>query len=159
MTANAAPVLATYLLDTNAAIDIGERYYPQDIFGALWHHFNAALAQGRLRLIRASITELRAGPQDPWRQDVYTATNGLILNEGDADIQQTFQKLARAVGPRGLSTNLSDTDLMVLATGEARALPIVTRDTKMRIACERGHCATRSLNTTELFRELGWSFP
>jgi hypothetical protein len=155
----AAKVPPPYLLDTNALIDIGERYYPQDIFGNLWALFLPAMASGDVRMTRGTLNELHRGPADQWRTDVRTACLPHVVDEASGAVQGVFGRLAASVATDNLTRKLSQIDLLVLACGEAHTYPIVTADTRMRNACLRGHANAVPMFVAEMFREFGWVFP
>jgi hypothetical protein len=156
-TAHISQVIAnSYLFDANAFIDVGERFYPDDIFGCLWKNISQALTNGSVVTCKGVLGELKKAPiQLPWRQKIQMACQNSAINESDADIQKVFARLAGL----SISKGVGNVDRWVLSAGEARSLPIVTRDGPMFEVARRGHSFARLLTPTDFFREVGWSFP
>jgi uncharacterized protein DUF4411 len=150
------PSAVVYLFDTNAFVDLGERFHPNDVFVGLWANVLSMLNTGNVITCKAVLGELAKAPViDPWRKTVQAACKPTALDEAEVDIQGEFKKLAAAAIPN----RLSDVDRWVLSAGAARNLPIVTRDGPVLRVCKDGRVAARSLTPVEFFREVGWTFP
>lgn len=150
------PVATTYLFDTNAFVDLGERYYPEDVFGCLWTSMLTAIGGGTAVTCKKVIGELVNMPVVPrWRRTVQAACKARAVDESDSDVQRAFARLAGLAIPR----SVGEVDRWVLAAAEARALPVVTRDGPITALCRNGLLSVRSLTPTDFFREVGWSFP
>lgn len=119
-----------------------------------------AISDGLIVTCKMVIGELeKAKEPDDWRTVVLGIAKASAIDEADADIQSSFRRIAPMASPNGpLANGLSAVDLMVLATGEAKSLTIVTRDGAMRKACERGHVLTKAIQLPDFFRELAWVF-
>jgi predicted nucleic acid-binding protein len=148
-----------FLFDTNIFIELGERY-PEDVFKGLWETVLRALSAGEIVTCHGVVTELKKGPTPaaPWRAKVYAACKEHLVDEADASIQTAFGRISQLIEDGALSKSLTDVDQLVLACGEALNLPVVTRDAKMRSACEAGKVPTRALDLPAFFREMGWEF-
>jgi hypothetical protein len=149
-----------FLLDTVAFVDMGERFYPLDVFTGLWTELLAALNTGRVVTLRGVIAELKRGPQDPWRALVYAATKSHLIDDGGVDVQRVFGRVAPALFVGSLTKRLSEVDVLLLSSAEAHNCPFITRDTKMlnACACNGGPVQARPLSLADMFRELGWRF-
>jgi hypothetical protein len=151
---NPTPLATRYLFDANAFVDLGERYYPDDIFGCLWGLMLPALGSGLAVTSKMVLGELSKAPVvQPWRLTVQAACKAQALDEADADIQAEFKKLAGAAIPKKVGT----VDRWILSAASARKLPLVTRDGPLTAIC--GVLSVRPLDPTGFFREVGWTFP
>jgi Domain of unknown function (DUF4411) len=156
----ASPPPAVYLIDTNALIDFGERYYADDVFGGLWkllsHGFNA----GTLLVSKGVMDEIRASaPMPLWRKALDNACKGKLIDESAHDIQLIFGRLARDIASKKVLSELSETDQLILACGEARSYMIVSSDGGVRNTCRGGHIKAQVLRPIEFLRAVGWRFP
>jgi predicted nucleic acid-binding protein len=140
-------------------IDFGEDLYPPDIFGALWNNFEQALGSGDLIVAKIVLAEMRKVPNPPaWHQRVHALAGPHAASEARPTVQAVFQRLVANVAMGQLSTKLSDNDLLILSCAEIDGLPIVTRDTKMRQACDRGLVNATHVDIKDVFRTFGWQF-
>lgn len=149
-----------FLLDANAFIDMGERFYPEDVFACVWSQLLKELSQATAFTTKGVLTELkRVKPLPPWRANVISACDANAVDEGESAIQTIYARLAPEAQHGGaLPAGLSAIDLFVLATGEYMQAPIVTRDAEITLSCDRGLVNTRALGPAEYFKELGWYF-
>lgn len=152
--------MPSFFFDTNAFIDLGERMYPDDVFGSLWIEISKALSDGSIITGKRVLVELTAMPNpDHWRTHVSTNCKPHAINEARPDVQAVFARLAPLATPPGPLRKLSTVDQLVLASAEAVGLPLVTRDGQMIKACTEGHSPVRIVGLVDCFRQLGWSFP
>src|ERR1700730_14034094 len=99
--ANGAAALP-YLLDTVAWVDMGERFYPVDVFEGLWAQLVSALAAGTIVTLKGVIGELKRGPKEQWREIVYEASKAHLIDEGAAQVQAVFARVAPMLFVGGL---------------------------------------------------------
>jgi hypothetical protein len=77
-----------YLLDANALIDFGERYYADDVFGALWKLLHDGFDSGTLLVTRGVMDEIKKlTPLPAWRQSMDKVCKGKLVDESAYDIQ------------------------------------------------------------------------
>jgi predicted nucleic acid-binding protein len=158
MTANAGPN-PRYLLDTNIIIDLGERLYPPDVFTALWQIFEATLGNGEIIVGQVVLAEMkRVKNPEPWRQRVFALCAPHAADETRPAVQLVFQRLSGNVAAGLLSAKLSDNDLLLLSCAEVDGIRIVTNDSKMKQACDRGLARAAYADLIEVFRTYQWQF-
>lgn len=153
-----APV---YLVDTNALVDFGERYYADDVFGGLWKQLEAGFGSGTLVVTRGVMDEIKAVtvPLPAWRQLLDGLCKGKIVDESAHAVQTVFGRLSRDIAAGKVTTNLSETDQLILACGEALSYEIVSSDGGVRNACARGHIKAQVHRPLDFLRVMGWNFP
>ena len=149
-----------YLMDANALIDFGERYYADDVFGALWKLLRDALDSGTVVITKGVMDEIKKyTPLPPWRQSVERLCKGKLIDESAYDVQIVFGRLARDIASKKVTSDLSEADQLLLACGEALSYLIVSSDGGVRNTCARGHIKAHACRPLDFLRAVGWTFP
>jgi hypothetical protein len=149
-----------YLLDANALIDFGERYYAGDVFSGLWKLLHGGFDSGTIVVTRGVMDEIKKlTPLPPWREQIDKVCKGKLIDESAHDIQLVFGRLARDIASKKVISNISETDQLLLACGEALSYTIVTSDGGVRNTCKSGHIKAQAYRPLEFLRAVGWRFP
>jgi hypothetical protein len=107
---SASPALQAYLFDTSAFVDVGERFYPGDVFPGVWVAMEEAMRAGVIITCKRVLGEVSnvTLPLPAWRQCILDGCKATAINEGDPDIQAVFARIAPLAVKHGvLSKNLS----------------------------------------------------
>jgi Domain of unknown function (DUF4411) len=151
-----------YCFDTSALIDGWTRYYPQDLFPALWENLDALIANGRIASSDEVLRELKKKDDGLY---AWAKERPLLFCDLDEPIQlATHEVLAEF--PRLVDTvkNRSAADPFVVATARVRGATVVTGERnagtneRPRIPNVCAHYGVRTLTLLQFIREQNWVF-
>jgi hypothetical protein len=149
-----------YSLDTSGLIDAWVRYYPPDVFPAIWRLMDIAASDGTLLAIDEVARELER--KDDGLFEWVKGHEAMVINI-DAPIQtrltQIMAKYGRLVDTR---RNRSGCDPWVIALAQERRLTVVTAEkrtgslTRPKIPDVCEDLGINCIDLIGLFRQLGW---
>lgn len=126
-----------YSIDTSAILDTRVRYYPPDVFPALWRHLEQLIDQGLLLATEIVLDELekKADEVREWarkRPHMFIATD-LKIQEIVRRILRTYPSLVdpEKTGP--------EADPFVIALAQRKACAVVTGERPGRNPAKRPH--------------------
>ena len=149
-----------YSIDTSVLIEAWVRHYPQDVFPAVWEHFEHGIAHEKLLAIVEVYRELEEHGDAlfDWakkRKKKFVDLRGPIQDRARR-ILVDFPALAKADRTR------RDADPFVIALAWEHNLTVVTyesfRPTKPRIPDVCRALKIPCITLVELFRQEGWKF-
>lgn len=151
-----------YSIDTSALLDGWVRYYPPDIFPALWSNLEALIAEGRLIATEEVLFELEKKDDElyEWahtRRQMFVPMDNQI-QVAVASILQNYERLVDT------SKNRSTCDPFVIALAQVGSCIVVTGEkasgtlNRPRIPDVCGELGIESINLLHLIRKEGWIF-
>ena len=151
-----------YSVDTSSILDAWRRYYPPDIFPALWTNLDQLIASGSLRATDEVRIELERKVDEVL---AWAAGRVGFFVELDNRIQRTVTNILSR-HPKLLDTrsNRSGADPFVIALAQIENCAVVTGErltnslARPNIPDVCRDLGIRSLNILELIREQNWHF-
>ena len=151
-----------YCVDTSALLDGWIRYYPPDVFPALWSHLEKMIAQGELISPDEVLSEL--AQKDDGVHD-WAKSNGGLFIPLDSEIQAaTSEILSRFPRLVGAMRDRNRADPFVIALAKVKVATVVTGEKNVgvtqrpRIPNVCDHFSIRHITLLELIREKSWQF-
>lgn len=151
-----------YTLDTNILIGL-VRFYPSDIFPAMWRNIESAVAAGEACICEAILREVKRGGDDlyTWAKSL----EGFVCGVTEAELDVVAE--IAAAHPEWVRGQVNEADPFVVAHAKAEQSTIVTEETRKgpntldknqkipNVAAEHGVNAIRFF---DYMREQGWQF-
>jgi predicted nucleic acid-binding protein len=152
----------TYCIDTSAILDGWVRYYPPDVFPALWTSLEAMIEDGELIAPEEVLHEIEK-KEDALHK--WAKTHEELFHPLDERMQRTTARILTQF-PRLVDSEKerNRADPFVIALAMIRNCPVVTGEKnngtpdrpKIPIVCD--HFGVRYINLLGLIREKKWRF-
>ena len=151
-----------YCIDTSAILDGWVRYYPLDVFPALWKNLEAMIEDEELIAPEEVLREIEKKEDElhKWAKAQERMFHPLdeAVQRATTEILTEFPRLVDSEKERNRA------DPFVIALAKIKGCPVVTGEKasgtkdrpKIPIVCD--HFAVRYLNLLELIREKKWKF-
>lgn len=149
-----------YSLDTSGLVDAWARYYPPDVFPAIWKLMHNAASDGTLLAIDEVAREIER--KDDGLCEWVKAHERMVINIDGAvqgRLAQIMSRYGRLVDTR---RNRSGCDPWVIALAQERGLTVVTAEkptgslTRPKIPDVCRDLRIDCIDLVGLFRRLGW---
>jgi hypothetical protein len=151
-----------YVIDTSALLDGWVRYYPPDVFPALWSQLEQMIKAGELRAPDEVLLELAQKDDEIHK---WAKTNSAMFLPLDAEVQAATQEILHQF-PRlvGAMKDRNRADPFVIALAKVKTATVVTGERssgtteRPRIpnVCDHFRIGHRTL--LQLIRDKGWRF-
>jgi len=151
-----------YVIDTSALLDGWIRYYPPDVFPALWSNLEEMIKSGELLSPDEVLLEL--GQKDDEIHQ-WAKANSTMFVPLDEEIQSATQEILKQF-PRlvGAMKDRNRADPFVIAVAKVRNATVVTGEKssgireRPRIPNVCDHFEISHLTLLQLIRDKGWTF-
>ena len=151
-----------YVIDTSALLDGWIRYYPPDVFPALWSNLEEMIKSGELLSPDEVLLELGQKDDEIYR---WAKTNSTMFVPLDEEIQSATQEILKQF-PRlvGAMKDRNRADPFVIAVAKVRNATVVTGEKssgireRPRIPNVCDHFEISHLTLLQLIRDKGWTF-
>lgn len=149
-----------FSLDTSGLLDAWVRYYPPDVFPAIWHLMDSAAKSGEILVIDEVLREVERKDDGlvRWIKD----RPGMVIpidNPIQRHVMEIMTRYSRLVDTR---KNRSGCDPWVIALARERRLTVVTAEKKSgtlarpKIPDVCDDLGIPCIETIDLFRRQGW---
>jgi len=164
-----------YLFDTNTIIQMGQRYYPRDIFGELWDYIYQQIDAGSILVTDGVIDELtekindQTANRNAWRDDFiqFSENSDQILHENyQSEFMTLANKCSSDIEYRGnckqqtVSRFLDKADLWLVAIAKSEGFKLVSEESegslKIPTVCKLE--GVSCIKTVDFFRTFGLQF-
>jgi hypothetical protein len=151
-----------YSIDTSAILDAWNRYYPPDIFSALWNHLEKIIEDGLLRASVEVMNELERKDDQVYR---WARKNPDLFIDIDEEIQNEITGILSKF-PKLLDTRAqrSGADPFVIALAKINTCCVITGERATRkpdrpnIPDVCSALEIRAISVLDLIREQKWKF-
>jgi hypothetical protein len=152
----------TYCIDTSAILDGWTRYYPLDVFPALWTNLELMIKAGELIAPEEVLHEIEKKEDDLHK---WAKRHDAMFHPLDEQVQRTTAQILTQF-PRLVDSEKerNRADPFVIALAIIKRCPVVTGEKnngtlnrpKIPIVCD--HFGVRYINLLGLIREKQWRF-
>ena len=151
-----------YSIDTSALIDGWVRFYPPEVFPALWERIEDLIVRELLVASQSVFHEIEAGDDSLTE---WVKTHKEMFIEDCEDVQSKVRRIQDDwPNPVDFTRKLTGADLFVIGLAQVRGFAVVTGEKptnnlsapKIPDACLHG--GTRCLNLLQMIQEQGWRF-
>lgn len=153
--------MSTYVFDSSAIIDAGERYYPIDVFPSFWNRMEGLVNAGSFLAPEFLIDEL-AKKDDSWRDWVYHRRDAIIVPMDEKILEAVREIMADFPMLVDVDKNRSGGDPFFIALAKVTGSVLVTgeksKPSRPRIpdVCEAMNIPY--INVLSLIRAENWQF-
>lgn len=151
-----------YSIDTSAILDAWLRYYPPDVFPALWLKLDELIDNGTLQATEEVLSELERKDDDVY---AWAAERDALFIPIDDDIQPIVSEILKDY-PKLLDTRLNRSagDPFVIALAKLEGCTVVTGEhptgtmDRPNIPDVCAALGIRCISVLDMIREEGWRF-